>query len=204
MIVRTFVRRVLARVRDDRGLTLIELLIATLLASVILLAAFSALEVGTKAEKGQQARHDAMLEIRQAMTRLTKDLRQATWIDPTSNHDALKMKTLMTEVTNPVAVTYQLQSLGGDLFELRRSVGGGPALSIVTNMVINTTSNPDPAFCYSYYSAGSPSECIDSVNPDGGRVPSELTAIRITLAKDPEFNPGEPITLATDVELRNL
>jgi hypothetical protein len=35
-------------------------------------------------------------------------------------------------------------------------------------------------------------------------VPSVLTAIRLTFAKDPEFNPGEPITLATDVQLRNL
>ena len=81
-----------------------------------------------------------------------------------------------------------------------------PSQTLVTNMVLGTTpaGTPDPPFCYSYFSAGTPSQCIHTANDAGGRVPSVLTAIRVTLAKDPEFNPGEPITLATDVQLRNI
>jgi type II secretory pathway pseudopilin PulG len=198
------VRTLRRRLRDDAGLTLIELMVAGVMFSIILFAAFSALDTGTKAERGQQARHEAMLEIRGAMDRFTKDLRQATYIDPASDHNRITMKTIIEGAeTN---VVYELASLGGDLYELRRTVGGGATITIVKNMVVGTTpmGTPDPPFCYSYYSAGAPSECIDATNSVGGRVPDALTAIRVTLAKDPEFNPGEPITLATDVQLRNL
>jgi Tfp pilus assembly protein PilE len=194
----------LRRLRDDEGLTLIELMVAGVMFSIILFAAFSALDVGTKNERGQQARHEAMLEIRGAMDRFTKDLRQATYVDPASNHNKLTMKTIISGAETDVV--YELVALGGDLYELRRKVGAGTAQVMVRNMVVGTTpfGAPDPPFCYSYYSAGAPSECIDATNAVGGRVPDALTAIRVTLAKDPEFNPGEPITLATDVQLRNL
>jgi Tfp pilus assembly protein PilE len=197
------VRTCLRRLRDDAGLTLIELMVAGLMFSIILFAAFSALDTGTKAERGQQARHEAMLEIRGAMDRFTKDLRQATSVDPLSDHMRITMKTIISGAE--VDVVYELIGLGDDFYELRRTAGAGTTETIVKNMVVGTTpfGAPDPPFCYSYYSAGAPSECIDTTNAVGGRVPDTLTAIRVTLAKDPEFNPGEPITLATDVQLRN-
>ena len=188
------------RSRDDSGFTLIELMVATLLTSVILFAALQVLDNVTKNERGQAVRHTAMLEIRQAMTRVTRDLRQATWIDPTSNHFRLTMKTLSEGAE--VDVTYELilTDPDQDIYELRRSLAGGP-YALVTNVVLDTTT--DPAICYSYYSAGSPSECLDPAPPDD-HPPDELTAIRITFAKDPEHNPAGPITLATDVQLRNI
>jgi prepilin-type N-terminal cleavage/methylation domain-containing protein len=192
--------------RDDSGFSLIELMVASFVASILLFAALNVLDSSTRTEKGQQVRHDAMLEIRRAMGIFTKDLRQATWIDPESTQELLKMKTLMSGAETDVE--YRLHALGGDLYELRRKVGIGAEYALVTNMVVGTTpfGDPDPPFCYSYYSAGAPSECVDTIDPNTGDAhpPDELTAIRITLAKDPEFNPGEPITLATDVELRNL
>jgi type II secretory pathway pseudopilin PulG len=201
--VRTRVPRI-RRIRDDAGFTLIELGVAGLMFTIILFAAFTALDVSTKAERGQQARHEAMLEIRSAMDRFTKDLRQATYVDPASNHNKITMKTIIEGAETDVV--YELVALGGDIYELRRKVGVGTAFAIVKNMVVGTTpfGAPDPPFCYSYYSAGAPSQCIDTTNAAGGRVPGTLTAIRVTLAKDPEFNPGEPITLATDVQLRNV
>ena len=194
----------LHRLRDDAGFTLIELMVAGVMFSILTFAAFAALDAGTKAERGQQARHDAMLEIRAAMDGFTKELRQATFIDPASDHNKLTMKTIISGVETDVV--YELVSVGGGLYELRRKVGAGSAVPIVTNMVVGTTplGTPDPPFCYSYYSAGAPSQCIDATNSVGGRVPDALTAIRVTLAKDPESNPSEPITLATDVQLRNL
>jgi type II secretory pathway pseudopilin PulG len=205
------VRKVRRKLDGDGGMTLVELTVAGLISSILLLGAFSALDVGTRAERGQQARHDAMLEVRGAMDRFTKELRQATWINPGSTHQMLEMNTLIAGVDK--RVKYELVATGGDLYDLRRTVSSvptpstasvatpGPTQTLVSHMVVGTTpfGSPDPPFCYSYYSAGNPSECID-----GGAVPPVLTAVRVTLAKDPEFNPAEPITLATDVKLRNI
>ena len=165
---------------------------------LILAAVLTSLDSGTRTERGQQARRDALVELREAMGRLTKDLRQAEWIDPdASTHEKLVMETLVSG--ERVAVTYRLHPLGSDIYELRRQEALTPEETIVTNMVVGTTANPDPPFCYSFDSAGTPPKCIDNGSP-----PAALTAIRVTMAKDPEFNPGEPITLATDVQLRNL
>ena len=188
------------RLRDDSGFTLIELMVATLLTSIVLFAAFQLLDNVTKNERGQAVRHTAMLEIRQAMTRITRDLRQATWIDPTSTHMRLSMKTLSNGAEVDVTYELVLTDPDNDIYELQRSVAGGP-YALVTNVVLNTTT--DPAICYSYYSAGAPSECLDPAPPND-HPPDELTAIRITFAKDPEHNPAGPITLATDVQLRNI
>ena len=198
------VRRRLRALQDDTGLTLIELMVAGLMFSILMFAALTALDVTTKAERGQQARHEAMLDIRGAMDRFTKELRQATSIDPTSNHTVLKMKTLISGVETQV--TYELFDVGGGKYDFRRTVGAGTPVTLVKNMVTGSTplGTPDPPFCYSYYSAGAPSQCIDATNAAGGRVPDALTAIRVTLAKAPESNPSEPITLGTDVQLRNL
>lgn len=195
------IRRLRAmRLRDQSGFTLIELMVATLLTSIILFAALNVLDSVTKNERGQSVRHTAMLEIRQAMTRITRDIRQATWIDPDSTHLRLNMKTLSEGAE--VAVTYELVLTDADdnIYELQRSVAGGP-YALITNVVLDTTT--DPAICYSYYSAGMPSECLDPAPPNDNP-PDELTAIRITFAKDPEHNPAAPITLATDVQLRNI
>jgi type II secretory pathway pseudopilin PulG len=186
-----------ARVRDDCGVSLIEMLVASAMFFLILAAVLTSLDSGTRTERGQQARRDALVELREAMGRLTKELRQAESIDPASTHESLMMETLISG--ERVAVTYRLHPLGSDIYELRRQEALNTEETIVTNMVVGTTANPDPPFCYSFDSAGTPPKCIDAGSP-----PIALTAIRVTLAKDPESNPGEPITLATDVQLRNL
>ena len=119
-------RRRLRVLRDDSGMTLIELMVAGLMFTILMLAALAALDTATKAERGQDARNQAMLEIRGAMDRFTKELRQATSIDPTSNHTMLKMKTLISGVETQV--TYQLVDVGGGLYDLRRTVGAGSAV----------------------------------------------------------------------------
>lgn len=195
--------RRLRGLQDDAGFTLIELMVATLMVSILVFAALNILDNVTKNERGQSIRHTAMLEIRQAMTRVTKDIRQATWIDPNSTHSWLSMRTLLSGVEADVEYELVETTPGSAIYELRRTVDGGPYQAIITNMVLGTTplGTPDPAICYSYYSAGAPSECLD---PADQHPPDELTSIRITFAKDPEHDPGEPITLATDVQLRNL
>ena len=61
-----------------------------------------------------------MLEIRGAMERLTKDLRQATSMDPTSSENRIVMNTLVSGVEK--RVVYELVTTGGGNYELRRAL----------------------------------------------------------------------------------
>ncbi len=190
----------LRHLRDDRGVTMIEVMIVSTLFVLLLGAALSALESGTDNEKGQQARHEALIELRQAMTRLTRDLRQAASVDVDfSNHDQIRMTTFVSGTETTVTYALHPVDVSEGIYELRRTEGTSPVEVLVTHMVVNTTSNPDPPFCYSFDTTVEPSVCID-----GGDVPTPVKPIRITLAKDPEHNPGEPVTLATEVDVRNL
>ncbi len=190
------------RLREESGFTLVEMMVATMIFSLLLAAVLSSLDSATKAERGQQQRHSAMLEIRQAMTQFTKDLRQATAIDrTTSSHTVVEMDTLISGVAHHVKYTVALVDATKQLYEFRRELDGGTPEVVVTNMVINTTANPDPAFCYQWDSSSVPPVCIDPVDE---RPPLQLSAIRVTLATAPAHNPSEPITLATDIDLRNI
>ena len=175
-----------ARLRDDRGMTLVELSIVSVLFTLIVFGAFSALDSGTTAERGQAKRHEALLELRQAMTRLTKDMRQALEIDASfSNHNKIRMTTLVGGATKTVTYSLELVDATKGLYNFRREVTGSPSHVIVETMVVNTTSNPDPPFCYSFDSGAETPICVDdnqvpSPRPrSGSRSPRTPSTIRV-------------------------
>lgn len=178
MIARLMARRLV--LRDDRGLTVIEVVIASTLSLVILMGAFQLLDSGTRHERGQQARHSALLELRGAMTRMSKDVRQALSIEPSSTRTRLDMQGLVLGAQHQIV----FELTGGKLV---RKVDGA---SVGTPLASDVTSTA--VFCYD------PPDCVlatPSVEP---------TSIRISIAREPEVFSGGPITLATDVELRNI
>ena len=167
----------LRRLRDDGGMSLIELMVASVLFMVLLGAALQMLDSGTRSERAQQSRHSALVELRGAVGRITKELRQATSVSPASTTTRLDMTTLISG--QPHAVVYEVT--GGAMY---RSMDGGPATEIASNV---TTA---PSFCYD------PPDCVAV----GAAGPS---MVRVTLALEPDVFSGGPITLATDIQLRN-
>lgn len=165
------------RFSDERGTTLIELVITAAIFIVLLGAALQMLDTGTRSERAQQSRHDALVELRTAVSRVTKDARQALEIAPASTRTRLEMITLVGGAQHQV--TYEL--VGG---EVRRSIDGGAPATIATNV---TVAQP---FCYD------PPDCVAAA-------PAQPTMIRVTLALTPDVLSGGPITLATDIQLRN-
>ena len=176
------------RVGDDSGVSVIEVLIGSTLFFVLLAAMLSSLDSATRHERGLQSRDEALLELRGAMTRVAKDVRQAVTIaeSPDSDHSRLEFSTLVSGVEK--AIVYEVE--GG---EFRRSIDGGSPISLATGIAPTV----DPAFCYTFDSVAK--TCVD-----GGAVPTSPTIIRVTLALSPDAFSGGPITLATDVQLRNL
>jgi Tfp pilus assembly protein PilW len=178
----------MSRLRGDHGSTVVELVFASALFLLLLGGVLAMLDSATRAERGQQSRRDALVELREAMTRITKDLRQALVVAdaPGSGHSRLEITTLISGDEHPIV--YEV--VGG---EFRRSLDGGGPTALASGIAVTA----DPTFCYSFDSVGK--TCID----DGGP-PSPVTSVRITLARTPDASSGGPITLATDVQLRNL
>ncbi|MEX0873746.1 MAG: prepilin-type N-terminal cleavage/methylation domain-containing protein [Actinomycetota bacterium] len=168
-----------SRLRREEGVTVIELMVATAIFMILLLPVLSLLDSGTRTERANQVRHDALVDLRGAMTRITKDVRQALSIDPASSKTKLDMTTIVGGVDR--RVIYQLS--GGTL---TRSIDGGtpgPLAERVTSTEV---------FCYD------PPDCTLTAPP------ADPSSVRVAIALEPVVFSGGPLTLATDVELRNI
>ncbi len=181
--------------RDDRGTSLVEMAIVSAMFMVILVAVLQSLDSATRTETGQQARDQALQDVRGAMTRLTRDVRQATKIwpicpsvppgGPCSSRTRLDMQTLMSGDGVDHHVAYELT--GG---ALTRTLDGGSPIVLVDRLV--TTGSAGPPFCY------------DSPDCNLTGPPVVPNSVRISLSLTPIISDQGAITLATDVELRNL
>jgi Tfp pilus assembly protein PilV len=193
-------RRLWPRVlREEDGLSVIELVIASTLSMVILLSMLMMIDSGTRAERGQQARTEAMLDGRAAMQRITRDTRQALSLATSSNRTKIDMQTLVSGDVHHV--TFELA--GGTL--IRRSCAeltATPSCALPTDgepLAANVTAvNPGPpavtsgVFCYDPPVCAAPAALVHA------------RSVRISFGIDPEVLSGGPITLATDVKLRNI
>lgn len=170
----------MSRLRDERGTTVIEMTIVAALFFVILASVLAVLDSGTRTERATEARHQTMLEIREAMTQMTKDIRQALHVHPgsTSSH-------LIIDTIDGPTIEYEVV---GE--ELVRVLEGGSSQIVLADHV----STIDP-FCYDFDALAD--TCLATTAGD------DVTMIRIILAAHPEVLSGGPITLATDVQLRN-
>jgi hypothetical protein len=181
-------RRQRLSIRDERGISVIELVIASALMLVIVLAVLASLDSGTKTERSTQAKSDALIDIRGGVTRFTKDVRQATAINgASSSGSTIEMQTLV--LGTPTRLIYDVS--GGAFrrqvcttLTLGASCGGTPA-----PLVLRVTSATP--FCY---------------NPPGCTTtpPSDISAVRIALAGNPDVQVTQPLSITTDVQLRNL
>jgi Tfp pilus assembly protein PilV len=170
---------VISRLKGEEGVGIIELMVASVLFIILLLPVLSLLDSGTKTERANQARHEAVLDLREAMTRITKDVRQALSIDPASDRTKLDMETIVAGVEH--RVVYQLTA-----GTVTRAVDGGSAATLAEKVT------SAQIFCYD------PPDCLLSAPPE------DPSAVRVDIALEPEVFSGGPINLATDVELRNL
>ena len=169
----------ISRLQEDEGVGIIELMVASAIFIILLLPVMSLLDSGTKTERANQVRHEALLDLREAMTRITKDVRQALSIDPASDRTRLDMRTIVAGVER--RVVYRLTGA-----TVTRAVDGGGA-ALLAEKVTSTQ-----IFCFD------PPDCVLTAPPE------DPSAVRVDIALEPEVFSRGPINLATDVELRNI
>lgn len=171
--------------REDVGTTVIELVIATALLLIIIGAALSMLDTGTKTERISQARNDAQTSLRGAMNQMTKEVRQAVSVAPSSNQTLLDIQTLISGVQH--RVVYQVTGSPPNA-KLQRAIDGGTPVQLADRIMA------PQAFCYQY----SDPDCLATTPPTG------LSSIRISLQISPVVFSSGTVTLATDIQLRNV
>ena len=197
---RTLARRALTRiVGEDSGLSVIELIIASTLSMVILLSALMAVDSGTRTERGQQARNEALLDARAAMTRMTKETRQALSLATSSTRTKIDMQTLVGG--DAYHVVYELTA--------GRLVRKSCAEPAATPSCALPTSSEELATRVTAVNPGPPASTtsVFCYDPPVCAMPAPLghpRSVRISMGIEPEVLSGGPITLATDVKLRNI
>jgi len=173
----------MASLRSERGTTVIELSLVAGLLVVILGGVLSVYESGMRVEKEAEVRGVALEDMRFAMARVTKDMRQAISISASSTTSRLEMQTLVNGANH--RVVYEL--VGG---ELRRGAAAGTSAPSTTTAILKRVVNDKP-FCYD------PPDCTD-LAPEPG-----LDMIRLQVHSKPASNTARKLEMATDISLRN-
>ncbi|HVE93020.1 MAG TPA: hypothetical protein VNE62_12090 [Actinomycetota bacterium] len=164
----------------EQGVTVIELAIAVAILSVLIAGVFGFLTNTLGDQAAQQSRAEAQDDLRSTMARLSKAVRQATSVDPSSTTSRLQMKTIIAGVEQQVTYT-----AAGT--ELKRRIGSGSDSTVAKGLL-----SPG-VFCYD------PPACIAT-----GPGTLHLTILRLTLIVQPSDDEARPLRLATDIQFRNV
>jgi Tfp pilus assembly protein PilW len=103
---RGLLRAALSRLRDERGLNLVELLVVIPMMAIVLLGIFMLYNVGAKSETQSSTRVAALLREQNGLERMTREMRQAvsftpfssqvldavTWVRPTSGGTSVQRR----------------------------------------------------------------------------------------------------------------
>lgn len=175
------------RLRDEDGLSIIEVVIGAALACVLAVSALAMLESSSRVAHSQQSRGDALVEVRAAMMRITKDTRQALSLSSTSTRNRIDMRTL--DGGREVHVVYELSQ--GTLYR-NSCVETSSGCAMPTQATPLTTNVTTPSvFCYDVPACES---SAPRINPE---------SVRVSLVVTPDGS-DEPLTLTSEVALRNI
>lgn len=164
---------------DDAGFTVVELVIVIGLLLLVLGSVLALLRTGTKTERDQDVKTQALDQVRAASNRITKELRQALSVSPTSTQSELDMVTLVNGSERHI-----VYRLAGQ--QLQRTLDAGSPVPVLDRVTISQI------FCYD------PPACTAS--GPGATTPQ---IVRLTLTVSSRVQGGSPVSLTTEVRLRN-
>jgi prepilin-type N-terminal cleavage/methylation domain-containing protein len=183
--------------RGEAGFTLVELMVTSAILLLIVTATMSVLVAGQRVTSFSTRRGQTLDDVRLAMDRLTKDLRQATRFNTTftasgsgswTGHDLDFLTYTVASPNVPVRVRWWVAGT-----TLRRQEGGtgAPTLTILEGVTPPGAGVPDLFYC----------DVLEgSDEATGTPVPWQVT---VTLTVD-LVDPGATYSTETQVQLRNL
>jgi Tfp pilus assembly protein PilW len=172
-----------SRPRDERGVTIVEVAITSALLMVVLLAVFNSFDTISKSQAFQADRSIAIDDMRNALNKMTKEIRQATSV----TQPASTPSSTLTYVTyvNGVSTTITYTVTGtctatSPTCVLTRKVGTANAFTVLKRLTSANVFTPTSA--------------------------TDVTGIQwveIDLSVSPPKSPSTTLTLQSKVNLRN-
>jgi prepilin-type N-terminal cleavage/methylation domain-containing protein len=185
------------RTRDERGVTLVELLVVMIIMGVVGGITTTAIVTSLHSAQHTQQRVQAMHELETALQRMTRDLRMAeafVMSDDTDHHNEVTVA--IHRAGTDAEVTYRVveQVVGED--ETVEVLVREDTEQVLVTLVQNSEESL-PVFDY-LDAMGQPLACAD----DCGSVYAKAPQIRVRLVRGIEGR--EPVVVETLVSVRNL
>jgi prepilin-type N-terminal cleavage/methylation domain-containing protein len=189
------------RAQDERGVTLIELMVVLTLLSLVLVSFYGALNSLMNNTGRQQALVTNQESVRFALLDMTRDIRAAnplsTLSPPTAYPGELEATVLPASGSTPLYVRWQLSGT-----TLTRSLLNGPGGSVVsTKTVLTNVKNAATGTSLFRYFNSSNAELLPTTNAAGDF--SNCT-VRVHISVSAAVGTGPaPFTVDSDAEIRN-
>lgn len=189
--------------RDEAGFTAVELVITSLLLSIITAAVLSVLVSQTKAERRTSAVVNSQEDVRVALTTIVRDLRSADPMLSPATVDAGAYQVdlqLNDKNGNLVTIRWTLDKVNQQLLRQTLSAPGGTVTGTTYRLsrIHNGDGTGTPVFTY-FNSLGAQMTASNSTANDLANC-----SIRVHISLTADTNPGPaPFTLESDAELRN-
>ncbi len=193
-----------ARVRDDQGLTLVELLVATVLVGVLGAIVTTAVLISNKQVRTSSDEAVGLADTRIVVERLGRDIRASRGVDAgaTSGNLVLWIDQNSDYVRNATSqpdeiVTWSVVSSGSGQYNTLRSTAGG------TVQLQSRTLVSGLAFCYLTKPSDLASDCLPTPLSAANAAATRL--VRVTLNYDSALKYGSDDRINTFTErIRNV
>lgn len=194
-------------IKDEQGVTLIEVIIATALTVMLMAAAFGVLDSSIKGYNIQTEQADSQAEAQKAITQLERELRQAErpllYVSSSpGSYELLVFKADLNDDGTSEAVMYEYSHTRKSIIRKMNPSGdynfSNSAVGVMAKNVTNTYSAP----VFAYYN-----EEIGDLNPNdaSANVINNVRVIRVRLNIDKDLTKApRMIDLMTNVKLRNF
>jgi len=184
---------------DERGTTLVEVLVATTLAVVVIGVLLGTFDSVTRATAAHERTLDARADLRQAAAEATRDIRAASAVlVPTDPADWRRELTLVTTGADGSQVTVRLVALAAPGTFVREVLDGGGAPRSRA-LLRNARFGSDPRV-FRYFGPDGLELSPDSV--EGDRIAACLTRVEITLTAGRERGGTQILTVGASPRSR--
>ena len=188
---------------DERGMTVVELMVVVLMLGFVLVSLFSILQSVTANERIQQAKVNNQEKVRFVLSQLARDLRSANPMLPANTAAASATSVEMALGASTGTQTYVRWWLSGTT--LNRSIlpaaGGTPTTTkVMLTNVRNATRN---ITLFRYFRSSVAEMAVTGVGAvTAGDVANCTIRVKIAVASDADPGPA-PFVEETDAEIRN-
>lgn len=155
-------------------MTLVELLIVMLILGTIVTSLTQLFVSGTRAELDANNRFQAQQQARVAVDRMRREIHCASAVSATASSVTASVPGYCPSAVGGsiTSIVYDLQTVSGNRFRLRRAVNGGTAVTIADYVVSQNAPTLPAAFSYTAPSASSLGKLnVDfrvNINPNEG------------------------------------